>query len=87
MTTPYPQNVDRLNGEYRACGPCGFCSFVHDLLNLSVKFGFSRSLLSVNGNDSKNIRLDGCFVVLIKSVSKYFCSFQNWRDRFAFSTK
>ena len=79
MEMQSPQNVNRLNGE--CCGygwTLWFYSSVHDLLNFPVKFGFSRSLLFVNGNDSKNWKLDGCFIVTIRSLSNYVVLFSGF---------
>lgn len=67
MEMQSPQNVNHLNGEF--CGRVSFGSksSLHDL-NFPLKFGFSRSLLFVNGNGSKNLRIDGCFIVTIRSL-------------------
>ena len=53
MEMQSPQNVNRLNGECCGCVSFGSKSSVHDL-NFPLKFGFSRSLLFVNGNGSKD---------------------------------
>ena len=67
MEIQSPQNVNRLNGECCGCVSFGSKSSVHDL-NFPLKFGFSRSLLFVNGNGSKNWKIDGCFIVTIRSL-------------------